>query len=374
MSPPAAGPPSSASAAASVTKAQTPPAPTGAQAKAYAEAIRRGQRRTRSGDHPEAVEAFTAALTIVPHDARALAGRGYAHLRAGVLDDAERDLLASLAARPDHTLQAMTEYNLGLLEDARGNTAAALAHYRRSATLRPTKAARRKAARASAAEAASAKCPRLEAGVVAAERFDGWLALHGRMAAALQARDSDPVSLRTTPTTDEEARLELCDDWGQPRCDGDAPWVVTLASEDEDGPYATAVVSADAAGVRAVDVTAHAFGCMATAVELRVSIHSDTWTRVRIDRGCDGYGVLCDDEDDGSDEDELDVCEKTFFHDAERTILILDPATLEQQVALRTVGRLDDWRGESSVPFEDTLDLDGDVAVVAGSCKTRYPL
>ena len=68
------------------------------------------------------------------------------------------------------------------------------------------------------------------------------------------------------------------------------------------------------------------------------------------------------------------ACDKNFFHDSERTILVLDPKTLEQHLALETTGRLDDWLGADPIPFDDTLELDADTAVVTGTCSARHPL
>ncbi|RYE84183.1 MAG: tetratricopeptide repeat protein, partial [Myxococcales bacterium] len=94
-----------------------------ATAKRYIEALAQGRVKTRKKDFAGAVAAFDQALEASPHDARALAERGFARLQTGDLDGAERDMHAALDRTPDRAVLSATTYNLALVADKRGNKA-----------------------------------------------------------------------------------------------------------------------------------------------------------------------------------------------------------------------------------------------------------
>jgi tetratricopeptide (TPR) repeat protein len=118
---------------------------------AYRAALLEGRRETVAKHYAKAVDAFTRALAAIPRDGRALAERGYARFLAKQYEPASYDLQLALGSIDSHDkkLAAQIEYNLGLVEDARGNKGLASGHYRLSYELAPT----------AAAKARMGKCP-----------------------------------------------------------------------------------------------------------------------------------------------------------------------------------------------------------------------
>ncbi|MCA9709247.1 MAG: hypothetical protein KDK70_25610, partial [Myxococcales bacterium] len=109
-----------------------------------------------------------------------------------------------------------------------------------------------------------------------------------------------------------------------------------------------------------------------SAMDLRID--AGAWVLVTFDLGCDGYGFECDDDDPAVQEEGVVACEKNFYHVAERTQWVLVPGTLEQRAEIHTTGELDGWLEDQAVPFDLELALDGDHAVLTGSCSLRAPL
>jgi len=138
----------------------------------YTSALAGGRRATLAKDWAAAKAAFDAALRLRPHDARALAEKGYAELLAGETDAARSDLEAARWT-DDKALAAQAWFNLGLLDDAPdgGDGGTALEDFWFSNQLRPTAEARAKIA-------GRAVCPvTVDTKRVAATHVSSWLAV-----------------------------------------------------------------------------------------------------------------------------------------------------------------------------------------------------
>lgn len=95
-------------------------------------------------EDPEVPEVMRAALPPLSVDDRGFAGsakdwgnRCFGHLRAGLLDAAEAACFAGLVAGGSDGTRGAITYNLGRIEEARGDQARALTYYERSDRLRP---------------------------------------------------------------------------------------------------------------------------------------------------------------------------------------------------------------------------------------------
>jgi hypothetical protein len=203
-----------------------------APAMSYAAALAAGHEAIASGDGEEAIADFDEALRDRPGDAQALAGRGYARLFVEGSEArglARADLEAALAATKEPRLLGAIRYNLGLLADREGDGAAALAHYREAARLRPSKVS---LAAARGTRACSVEIDRDlrpgAGGTPAKARIVGtWRGAYA--AGATDFRDSFPP----TPSNDREARTSLCR--GSAPCSTTAPSLVELV-DDPDYP------------------------------------------------------------------------------------------------------------------------------------------
>jgi len=110
----------------------------------YRAALERGRRLVRAKDWRGGIAAFDAALAAHPGDARALSELGWAAFRAGDLDraaQASRD--ASAAAGASARVRASALYNLGRVDEARGDKDGAAAAYRDSLALHASRAVKR---------------------------------------------------------------------------------------------------------------------------------------------------------------------------------------------------------------------------------------
>ncbi|HVV84074.1 MAG TPA: hypothetical protein VHE35_13455 [Kofleriaceae bacterium] len=208
-------------------KADPKPQPLTADEKAarkkFWAAMTRGRDATHEKDYDTANTAFTEALALVKDSPRALGERGYAELLARQYDTAEQDLRKSLSLTRTASLVGADWYNLGLLEEARGNLELARVDFATSNAIHPTKSAAGKLSGKSSCTAEVAAAP-------AAKKYASWLALWKSYADAdspggcYEGDDATPKV-----TTDDEARAALCgvDDGGAPGCAGDAPWLVS---------------------------------------------------------------------------------------------------------------------------------------------------
>ncbi|WP_437307903.1 tetratricopeptide repeat protein [Sorangium sp. So ce388] len=193
---------------------------------AYLGALGQGRAAARKGRYAEGIAAFDRALAAMPHEPRALAERGHARMRLGAdLDAAAADLQRAEQLGPDDKLAAQIWYNLGLLDELRGEAELARAAFARSFLLSPTAAARAKAGpgmpcgvlveRREAPSRDDFLAPRL---VVAR----GWLDAYEQL-----YRDNDPKVEQKEPATEAEAQRSLCERHGADRCTGPSPWLLT---------------------------------------------------------------------------------------------------------------------------------------------------
>ncbi len=117
--------------------------------KAARKQIARGRKLSAKKELPQAVAAFERALELNPDSATAACEAGYAELRQGNLDRAQRFLELGLQLPLTAKKEAACRFNLGLVEEKRGETERALREYKRSLTLRDSKAVHARIARLS---------------------------------------------------------------------------------------------------------------------------------------------------------------------------------------------------------------------------------
>ncbi|MEM6990215.1 MAG: hypothetical protein AAF721_06955 [Myxococcota bacterium] len=103
--------------------------------------IKRGRALSaKKIDLPEAVKAFERALALDPGSATAACEAGYAELRQGNLEAAQRHLELGLQIPSTDKKEAACRFNLGMVHEEQGETARALREYRKSLALRDKKA------------------------------------------------------------------------------------------------------------------------------------------------------------------------------------------------------------------------------------------
>ena len=193
----------------------------------FAAALKEGRRLSAKGDYPAAIKSFDQALAAVPHDPTALSELGFAALKAGQLDRARKCTLEAVDGAGDPHIKAATLYNLGLIDEAQGNPAAAIGDYQRSLALRPNKTVEAKLAALQSAVAPVAGAagggsdalgidaltgPKRGLGEVCAAAFPGkQCKLDGAPVAQLAAPTSpyQAVEVVTTPTDEGESDLLL---------------------------------------------------------------------------------------------------------------------------------------------------------------------
>ena len=176
--------------------------------------IAEGRKQTRGKHYDAAIAAFTAALIDVPNHPRALSGRGYAHLLAGSLPEATRDLEDALPRTQDAALEAAVHFNLGLAAEKRGDAQNAGLHFARSNTLRPSKAA----------------ADKLQSGTVCPVEVDDTVKEAALVADWRALWDRWHFYGGDRPASEADARDAMCSQ-GLP-CAGEPPWVVLVKGDD----------------------------------------------------------------------------------------------------------------------------------------------
>lgn len=115
--------------------------PTRAEAEAKRKELARllgeGRKASRAKDHGTAIQRFRAALKINPAHAGVLGELGWAHFKAGQLDEAEDVLARALRYSRSDKGRGMVLYNLGRVHEAREDFASAATYYARSLERRP---------------------------------------------------------------------------------------------------------------------------------------------------------------------------------------------------------------------------------------------
>lgn len=183
----------------------------------YQAGLKKGRKLTLAKDYDGAVAAFDGALKAVPDDARALSERGYANLLAKKWDAARVDLLKAQRRATDRVLQAQIWYNLGLVEEGKGDAAAAQQAFAKSNELNPTNAAKKKLEGKSACAAA------IDTTKSKATEYASWKALYDALAKAYEA---DGATIEDKPKDEAGAKQSLCEE--SAGCKGDGPFVVWI--------------------------------------------------------------------------------------------------------------------------------------------------
>jgi tetratricopeptide (TPR) repeat protein len=108
----------------------------------YNVALARGRKLEDKKDYPGAVAAFQEALTAIPDDPWALSELGWAAYLAKDLALAEKATRQAIAVNGEPNQKGASLYNLGKIEEAKGNKAAAARAYAASLQARPNKTVR----------------------------------------------------------------------------------------------------------------------------------------------------------------------------------------------------------------------------------------
>ncbi len=138
---------------------QKPRALNADEKKQLSAALKEGRAAMKKSDHAKAIAAFERALTIQPDDPAGLSELGWALFSDGKLDRAaevtHRAVSAS-ATLPGNQLMAASCYNLGRIDEARGQKKDAISDYLQSIKLRPSRTVREQLAKLDPAAATDA--------------------------------------------------------------------------------------------------------------------------------------------------------------------------------------------------------------------------
>ncbi len=100
-------------------------------------ALNQGRKLVKAGDLEYGIREYQALLAIAPNYGPALGELGWAELELEQYDDANAHTLRALDQTTDANKRGMLLYNLGRIAEARGQTDAAIQHYRDSLAARP---------------------------------------------------------------------------------------------------------------------------------------------------------------------------------------------------------------------------------------------
>jgi hypothetical protein len=148
-------------------------------------------------NYKAAIDAYNEAHQLLPEDAQTMGERGYAKFLAGDLTEALIDLSAGAALKGDAKLLAQIWYNIGLVEEARGNAESARMAFAASVLLSPSKAAEGKLQGKSRCVASTTNPSHPDARVV-----KGWLGVWDAL------HKPDPATPR--PKTEAAAKAAVC--------------------------------------------------------------------------------------------------------------------------------------------------------------------
>jgi hypothetical protein len=185
--------------------------------KEFMAAMNKGRKATVAKEYSDAFSAFDEALTILKDNPQALAERGYAKLLAKDYDSAEKDLLAAREKTPKPKLEGQIWYNLGLVEEGRGNLEDAQLAFAKANLLNPSKAAANKLSGKSVCTAKIERAP------VEGQVYTDWLSAFQDLTKEM---DKDSLRLEEIPTTNELAKAILCGE-----CSATKPLVRDIGEE-----------------------------------------------------------------------------------------------------------------------------------------------
>lgn len=100
--------------------------------KTFRTKLDEGRAKTKAGQYQDGIALYNEALAVEPSNPAALAELGWAAFQAEQLDLAQGATTRALLYSRKSEQQGMILYNLGRIAEARGDHAAALAHYRDS--------------------------------------------------------------------------------------------------------------------------------------------------------------------------------------------------------------------------------------------------
>ncbi len=200
------------------------------EALGYDAALKKARDLMGKKDFKGAIAAYDDACAARDDDALAWGERGYAKVLDKQYDAGLKDLDAALGKTDDVKLLGPIWYNIGLGKEGKGDKTAALAAYKKSDELRPTKAAKSRIAALGDKPVAAVddgKCvAKIDRRHVAAKAYATWLDVYKALAAkdGVDAPDGPP-------TTAGAAKKLVCKDG----CKGASPYVVHLGGIDSGG-------------------------------------------------------------------------------------------------------------------------------------------
>ncbi|HNN94770.1 MAG TPA: tetratricopeptide repeat protein [Pseudomonadota bacterium] len=132
------------------------PTPPGAASQAQCKAaLKNGRQALAKRDYRAAMTAFSGCLLVDPKNPRVLSELGFAAYKAGELPAAARFSQQAIEFSAESDLKGASYYNLGLIAEARGDKAAAIAAYKSSLGARQNSTVRAQLATLDAAAAAA---------------------------------------------------------------------------------------------------------------------------------------------------------------------------------------------------------------------------
>jgi len=145
-------------AAVAASGAEPPASPTSPGAASQAQckaALKSGRQALAKRDYKAAMTAFVGCLMVDPKNPRVLSELGYAAYKAGELPAAAKYSQQAIEYSAESDLKGASYYNLGLIAEARGDKAAAIAAYKSSLGARQNSTVRAQLATLDAAAAAA---------------------------------------------------------------------------------------------------------------------------------------------------------------------------------------------------------------------------
>jgi Flp pilus assembly protein TadD len=314
------------------------------RAKAYEVALGRGRRATAARKWSEATEAFSEALAIEPRDGRAISERGYAHLLAGDLEAARKDLERARRWPTDSDVLASTLHNLGMLEERSGNPAEAEELKAQAKRIRKN---------AQLAKTGAMRCPIEEAEVPTPELFDSFK----DVAAALENKYGRPLDEENIQDVNEDeaaAQYRLTQS-----TDPKVKVVIVGQRDPNNGPLHLAVRRQDGKIAIFWEIARHLSGLCGGNIGTRVTTTELAHVVVDEDelmRGmCDGETVVHN-------------CCVSGNHHVRHYIYDLE----HDRMVMELVETLDESTRETE-PRVEVLLQDGQVAYIGAGCDHRRP-
>ncbi len=126
-----------------------------------------GREASKAKDYPLAMSKLHTALAIRPGHGGALGELGWAAFNAGKLDEAEGYTRAALLDAADNNRRGALLYNLGRIDEARGDSATAISQYESSLAVRPNPTVEQRLAQLRAATPTAVVAPTRVAGAEA---------------------------------------------------------------------------------------------------------------------------------------------------------------------------------------------------------------